>query len=66
MYVKGDNEMNLTIKPTLVQILQLRAKKAKLLGFPLCNWNLSNKWLKHRAHNGVDDVSMGACGCASA
>jgi peptidyl-dipeptidase Dcp len=42
-----------------VQILQLRAKKAKF-GFPtFAHWNLSNKMAKTRAHNGVDDVSMG-------
>jgi peptidyl-dipeptidase Dcp len=48
MYVKrGDNENEFDNKATLVQILQLRAKKAKLLGFPtFAHWNLSNKMAK--------------------
>jgi peptidyl-dipeptidase Dcp len=48
MYVKrGDNENQFDNKATLVQILQLRAKKAKLLGFPtFAHWNLSNKMAK--------------------
>jgi peptidyl-dipeptidase Dcp len=48
MYVKrGDNENEFDNKATLVQVLQLRAKKAKLLGFPtFAHWNLSNKMAK--------------------
>jgi hypothetical protein len=41
---RGDNENEFDNKTTL-QILQLRAKKAKLLGFPK-HWNLSNKMAK--------------------
>jgi peptidyl-dipeptidase Dcp len=48
MYVKrGDNENEFDNKSTLVKTLQLRAKKAKLLGFPtFAHWNLSNKMAK--------------------
>jgi peptidyl-dipeptidase Dcp len=48
MYVsRGDNDNEYDNKTTLVDILQLRAKKAKLLGFPtFAHWNLSNKMAK--------------------
>lgn len=48
MYVKrGDNDNEFDNKSTLVKTLQLRAKKAKLLGFPtFAHWNLSNKMAK--------------------
>ena len=48
MYVsRGDNDNEYDNKTTLVNILQLRAKKAKLLGFPtFAHWNLSNKMAK--------------------
>jgi Zn-dependent oligopeptidase len=60
---RGDNEND--NKATLVQILQLR--KSKITWFPtFAHWNLSNKMAKTPERNGVDDVSMGACGCASA
>jgi hypothetical protein len=39
--------------------------KTKAVSTP-AHWNLSNKMAKTPVRNGVDDVSMGACGCASA
>jgi peptidyl-dipeptidase Dcp len=46
MYVRGDNENEFDNKATLVQILQLRAKKTKCLVSLLAHWNLSNKMAK--------------------
>lgn len=44
---RGDNEDEFDNKSTLVEILQLRAKKAKLMGFPtFAHWNLTNKMAK--------------------
>jgi hypothetical protein len=64
---RGDNENEFfDNKATLVQIFAVKGKKAKLQVSLLSHWNLSNKMAKTRAHNGVDDVSMGACGCTSA
>ncbi|TDE06423.1 M3 family metallopeptidase [Flavobacterium hiemivividum] len=44
---RGDNEDEFDNKSTLVEILQLRAKKANLMGFPtFAHWNLTNKMAK--------------------
>lgn len=44
---RGDNNNEFDNKSTLVKILQLRAEKAKLLGYPtFAHWNLSDKMAK--------------------
>jgi len=44
---RGDNNDEFDNKATLVEILQLRAKKAKLMGFPtFAHWNLTNRMAK--------------------
>lgn len=48
---RGDNNNDKDNKLTLVEILKLRAEKAKLLGFPtFAHWSLSNTMAKNPDH----------------
>jgi peptidyl-dipeptidase Dcp len=64
---KGDNENEFDNKATLVQILQLRAKKSKITWFPyFAHWNLSNKMAKTPERTMELMMSVWSLRCASA